>query len=424
MSVWKVSGGRELHGDIKIQGSKNAVLPIMSAAIIRGCETELLNCPQLSDVEAAMAILRHLGCKAEREGDTVWIDSRGMNRTDIPHDLMREMRSSVIFLGAILARAHEAELSYPGGCELGPRPIDLHLEALRSLGAEISEQGGNLYCRDKGLKGARINLSFPSVGATENAMLAACGAEGETIITNAAREPEIIDLQDYLRKLGVSIVGAGTPTITINGIIPQENVGHRVMTDRIVSATALCCTASAGGCITLRGVVPAYFETVTTALEQMGCQIERRTNTLTITAKGKLHAPRPIVTRPYPGFPTDAQPLLMAASLKAEGTTVFTENIFENRYRHVVELSRLGADVSVVGRVAVVTGVRELVGAPVTATDLRGGAALVAAALGAHGTTTVYDTGHIVRGYDEFEKMLLDIGADVRYEQERLASAI
>ncbi len=424
MSVWKVSGGKKLYGDIRIQGSKNAVLPIMAAAIITGCETELLNCPQLSDVEAAMAILRHLGCKAERDGDTVCIDSRGMNKTDIPHDLMREMRSSVIFLGAILARAHEATLSYPGGCELGARPIDLHLEALRSLGAEVTELGGNLYCRDEGLKGARINLSFPSVGATENAMLAACGAEGETVITNAAREPEIIDLQNFLVKLGVSISGAGTSTIIISGIVPQAKVGHRVMTDRIVSATALCCAASAGGSITLRGVIPAYFETVTAALENMGCEIERKTNSVKIISSGTLRAPKPIVTRPYPGFPTDAQPLLMAACLKAEGTTVFTENIFENRYRHAVELCRLGADISVVGRVAVVTGVRDLIGAPVAATDLRGGAALVTAALGARGLTTVYDTGHIVRGYDELDRMLLNLGADISYEDDRLACVV
>jgi UDP-N-acetylglucosamine 1-carboxyvinyltransferase len=393
----------------------------MSAAIIKGCETELLNCPQLSDVEAAMEILKHLGCTAEREGDTVYIDSRGMNRTDIPHDLMREMRSSVIFLGAILARANEAELSYPGGCELGVRPIDLHLEALRCFGAEISEQGGNLFCRGRSLRGARVNLSFPSVGATENAMLAACGAAGETVITNAAREPEIIDLQAYLRKLGVSIWGAGTPTITISGFVLRDRVGHRVMTDRIVAATALCCAASAGGRITLRDVVPAYFETVTAALEQMGCRIDRKSHSVTLEADGRLHAPRPIATRPYPGFPTDAQPLLMAAALKAEGTTAFTENIFESRYRHAVELNRLGADISVVGRVAVVTGVKALVGAPVKATDLRGGAALITAALGARGTTTVYDIGHVIRGYEAFEKMLNDLGADVHYEDERLA---
>ncbi|NLH01232.1 MAG: UDP-N-acetylglucosamine 1-carboxyvinyltransferase [Clostridiales bacterium] len=424
MSVWKVSGGNKLYGDLRIQGSKNAVLPIMAAAIIAGCETELINCPRLSDVEAAMSILRHLGCKAEREGDTIFIDSREMNRTDIPHDLMREMRSSVIFLGAILARAHEAKLSYPGGCELGPRPIDLHLEALKCLGAEITEQGGDLYCRDGGLKGARINLSFPSVGATENAMLAACGAEGETVITNAAREPEIVDLQEFLRSLGADISGAGTPTITVSGFSPRKRVGYRVMTDRIVSATALCCAACAGGSITLKSVVPADFETVTSALESMGCEIERRKNSVKITVNRQLRAPRPITTRPYPGFPTDAQPLLMAACLKAEGTTVFTENIFENRYRHAAEFCRLGADINVVGRVAVVTGVSELTGAPVSATDLRGGAALIAAALGATGETTVYDTGHIARGYEDFDKMLMSLGADIKYENERLASVV
>lgn len=424
MSVWKVSGGNKLFGDLRIQGSKNAVLPIMAAAIVTGCETELINCPRLSDVEAAMSILRHLGCKAEREGDTVNIDSRGMNRTDIPHDLMREMRSSVIFLGAILARSHEAKLSYPGGCELGARPIDLHIEALKSLGAEINDQGGSLYCRDDGLKGARINLSFPSVGATENAMLAACGADGETVITNAAKEPEIVDLQEFLRKIGAKVNGAGTSTITISGFSPQKRVGHRVMPDRITSATALCCVASAGGSITLKSVVPSDFETVTAVLENMGCDIERRSNSVKITVDRQLRAPRPIITRPYPGFPTDAQPLLMAACLKAEGTTAFTENIFENRYRHATELCRLGADISVVGRVAMVTGVSELIGAPVNATDLRGGAALVAAALGAKGETMIYDTGHIARGYEEFDKMLRSLGADVNYECERLASVV
>ena len=416
MSIWRISGGNRLNGDIRIQGAKNAVLPIIAASIVTGCETELINCPRLSDVEAAMCILRHLGCIAERDGDTLYIDSRGMSATDIPHELMREMRSSVIFLGAILARAHSAQLYYPGGCELGVRPIDLHLDALRALGAQISDSGGELECSDSGLKGTRINLSFPSVGATENIMLAACAASGETVITNAAREPEIVDLQDYLRKLGVCVFGAGTPTISISGFNPVQVVGHRVMTDRIAAATMLCCTAATGGKVRLLSVEPAHFETISEALEYMGCQIERGSTEITISSNGILRAPKPVVTKPYPGFPTDAQPLLMAACLKADGTAVFTENIFENRYRHAVELRKLGSDISVVGRVAMVTGVPKLIAAPVTATDLRGGAALVVAALAAEGETQLYDVGHIVRGYERLDEHLRALGGDIHYK--------
>ena len=416
MSIWRISGGNRLNGDIRIQGAKNAVLPIIAASIVTGCETELINSPRLSDVEAAMCILRHLGCIAERDGDTLYIDSRGMSATDIPHELMREMRSSVIFLGAILARAHSAQLYYPGGCELGARPIDLHLDALRALGAQISDSGGKLECSDSGLKGTRINLSFPSVGATENIMLAACAASGETVITNAAREPEIVDLQDYLRKLGVCVFGAGTPTISISGFNPVQVVGHRVMTDRIAAATMLCCTAATGGKVRLLSVEPAHFETISEALEYMGCQIERGSTEITISSNGILRAPKPVVTKPYPGFPTDAQPLLMAACLKADGTAVFTENIFENRYRHAVELRKLGSDISVVGRVAMVTGVPKLIAAPVTATDLRGGAALVVAALAAEGETQLYDVGHIVRGYERLDEHLRALGGDIHYK--------
>lgn len=413
MSVWRVNGGNELNGEIRIQGAKNAVLPIMAASIVSGCETELINCPRLSDVEAATRILLHLGCRVESGEDTIYIDSREITRTDIPHNLMREMRSSVIFLGAILARTHRAEMSYPGGCELGARPVDLHLEALRSLGAEVLDQGGSLICKDSGLKGSRINLAFPSVGATENAMLAACAAKGETIITNAAREPEIVDLQDFLVKAGAEISGAGTSSIFIRGFEPKKRVGHRVMTDRIASATAMCCVASAGGCVTLKSIEPAHFETVTSILESMGCDIERKSKEIKIECKRPLRAPKPVSTGPYPAFPTDAQPLLMAACLRAEGTTAFTENIFENRFRHAMELRRLGADISVVGKVAMITGVDKLTAAPVTATDLRGGAALVVAALGAEGTTEIYDSGHIARGYEGFDTMLRALGADV-----------
>lgn len=416
MGVWTISGGKKLNGQLRGQGSKNAVLPIMAATIISGSETEIENCPELSDVTAAMDILRHLGCRAERRGDMVYVDSRGMNRTDIPEGLMHEMRSSVIFLGAILARAHMATISYPGGCELGKRPVDLHLSALRSLGAEIEEQGCNINCTDKGLVGTEINLRFPSVGATENTMLAACAAKGRTVITNAAREPEIVDLQEFMRKLGANISGAGTSTVTIDGFEPQKNIRHRVMSDRIVSSTAMCCVAAAGGCLTLNEVEPEDFETVTAALEYMGCDIERGEHTIRLKCERALRACYSIETKPYPAFPTDAQPLLMAVCITAAGETVFTENIFENRYRHVPELCRLGAEISLEDRIARVSGVKRLVGTNVSATDLRGGAALVTAALSAEGKTVISDSGHITRGYENLDKMLGSLGAELRYE--------
>ena len=273
MSVWHISGGARLRGSVTVQGAKNAVLPIMAASVLAPCETELLNVPSLRDVDATIRILRGLGCAVEREGDVVNIDSTGLCRAEIPHSLMRELRSSVIFLGALLARCGEARLSMPGGCELGPRPIDLHLMALRALGAEIEESGGDLVCRAEHLRGASIALPMPSVGATENAMLAACAAEGETVIMNAAREPEIEELQAFLQRLGADVTGAGTPTVTIRGFAPVPRIGHRIMPDRIVSSTLLCVVAAAGGDIELRGTEPERFSTVLHSLSECGCDI-------------------------------------------------------------------------------------------------------------------------------------------------------
>ena len=376
MSIWRIRGGMPLNGSLSAQGAKNSVLPIMAAAVLAGCEVELLRCPDLSDVSTTIDILKTLGCIVERDADIVNIDSRTMTGCTVPNEMMREMRSSVIFLGAILSRCGEAILSQPGGCELGPRPIDLHLEALGALGADIEDRGGNLHCRAGKLRGTHINFKFPSVGATENAMLAACSAEGETVITNAAREPEIVDLQNFLLALGAQVSGAGTSTITISGFNPKERVGYRVMPDRIVASTMLCAAAAAGGNLELRDILPEHFGSVTRSLSEMGCEISVKRNTVRLKSEGVLTAAEPIITRPYPGFPTDAAPTLMASCLKATGTTVFVENIFENRYRHVEELKLMGADILTEQRVAMVTGVRELHGAHVTATDLRGGAAL------------------------------------------------
>lgn len=413
MSKLRIRGGRGLEGTVRVHGAKNSVLPILAASILACGETVIHNCPNLSDVDAAIRILIHLGCQVSRDGEHVYVDSTTMDHFDIPDTLMREMRSSVIFLGAILARVGEAVLSLPGGCELGPRPIDLHLASLRAMGAEIEEESGNIICRAKKLQGCRINLTIPSVGATENTMLAASRCRGTTVITNAAREPEIWDLQSYLRKLGVNIAGAGSSTIVIEGSDFCGSAVHSVIPDRIVAATYLAAAASSHGCIELKGVCPAHVLTVTDALSEMGCRIEAGESSILIDGRGKLYAIRPVVTRPYPGFPTDAQPPLMAACLTAEGTTVFVENIFENRYRHVSELLRMGADVKLEGRVAMVTGVTKLHAAPVNATDLRGGAALVVAALGAEGTTELSSVYHIDRGYDDLEGTLRVLGADI-----------
>lgn len=413
MSYLMIGGGRPLHGRIAVQCAKNSVLPVLAAALLAGDACRIAACPRLSDVETAAEILRHLGCTAQWDGGDLLVDTTHISRCDIPEELMRKMRSSVIFLGAILSRCGQAELSYPGGCELGPRPIDLHLTALRTLGAEINEIGGSLLCRANRLRGADIVLTLPSVGATENAILAACGAEGTTVIANAAREPEIADLQDFLQKLGVEIHGAGTSAITVQGKGTLHGCTHRCIGDRIAASTYLCAAAAAGGQVTLSGIDYRHLATVTTALHQAGCRLQCDDDTITLESSGRLRSIAPVRTSPYPGFPTDAQPLLMAALLRSEGATMFVENMFESRYRHVPELLRMGAEIRLEGRVAVVCGVTDLHGAAVRSADLRGGAALVIAGLQAQGVTQIHNMHHIQRGYQDIAGDLAALGAEV-----------
>ena len=406
-----VEGGNRLCGELTIQGAKNGVLPVLAATIVCAGQCRIENCPRLRDVEASIAILRHLGCCTRWERDALIVDTTHMDRNEVPDALMREMRSSVIFLGAILARQGEALLSYPGGCELGPRPIDMHLSSLRALGAEIEERGGTLHCRAKLLTGSELVLPMPSVGATENALLAACGAEGTTVIYNAAREPEIVELQDFLNAMGAQVQGAGGSIITVEGGRPLHGGEHRVIGDRIVEATYLCAAAGCGGEVRLHGVDYRALSTVTAALSEAGCEVRSEEESITLRSSGRLKAIRPVRTAPHPGFPTDAQSALMAALLRSAGSTVFVENIFENRYRHVDELSRMGADIRVAGRVAVISGVRALHGASVKCTDLRGGAALVLAGLQADGETRLSLLEHIDRGYESMERDLTQLGA-------------
>ncbi len=412
MSQLIVRGGRRLEGETEIQGAKNSVLPILAATLLTAGQVELRGCPRLRDVDASVRILEGLGCTARWEGaDVLVVDTQNLSGCAISEALMREMRSSAIFLGAILARCGEAELSYPGGCELGPRPIDLHLSGLRDLGAEIDDAGGVLHGRAPRLQGREIVLSLPSVGATENLMLAACGASGVTTITGAAQEPEILDLQNFLSACGAKVSGAGTSTVSVEGGRPLRGCTYTVMPDRIVAATYLCAAASAGGEVFLRRAREEHLSTVTAVLREAGCAIRSDGRGIACVCRERPNAVHPVRTAPYPGFPTDAQAILMAALLRCRGAAMFEENMFENRYRHVGELARMGAGIQVSGRTAVVTGVERLHGAPVRCTDLRGGAALCVAALAAEGETEISETGHIARGYEDIARDLRNLGA-------------
>ena len=408
-----VRGGNRLRGEVSIQGAKNSVLPILAATLLTGEQVELRGCPRLRDVDASVRILQALGCEAVWQGGSLIVDTAGLNGCTISDILMREMRSSAVFLGAILARCGQAELSYPGGCELGPRPIDLHLAGLRDLGAEIDDTGGMLHCRASQLSGRELVLALPSVGATENLMLAACGAAGTTVIYNAAREPEIVDLQNFLNACGGAVSGAGTSTVTVEGGKKLHGCSYTVMPDRIVAATYLFAAASAGGEIFLRGAVEQHLSTVTEALRKAGGCLSADQKGIAFCCRERLKSIRPVRTAPYPGFPTDAQAVLMAALLRSHGAPVFEENMFENRYRHVDELTRMGADIRVSGRVAVVAGVEKLHGAPVRCTDLRGGAALCVAALAAEGESQISEINHIDRGYENIARDLQALGADI-----------
>lgn len=411
-----INGGRRLEGELSVHGAKNSALPLLSAAVLAHGESILHNCPALTDVDAACRILSCLGCRCTRSGDTVCVDASNVTGSEIPDNLMREMRSSIVFLGAVLGRNGKCRLSFPGGCELGARPIDLHLAALRKMGAEISEEHGYLECSaPKGLRGARISLSFPSVGATENILLAAATAEGTTEIHNAAREPEICDIADFLNKCGARISGAGESVITIEGVKRLSPCEHRVIPDRIVAGTYLCAAAITRGELILTHCEPQHMMSFIPVLESMGCRVYAYGGgKLFLNCRKRLVAPPTVRTMPYPGFPTDIQALFTALCATAEGTSVFVETIFENRFRHTAELMRLGAQIKVEGRVAIIEGVSRLTGAKLCAAELRGGAALVTAALAAEGTSEISGISYIDRGYENIEQALRSVGADIR----------
>ncbi len=410
MSVLYIRGGNPLEGELTVQGAKNSVLPILAACLLADRPVTILNCPQLTDVTAALAILRSLGCTAWQEGHTVTVDPAGASGCAISEEQMRSMRSSILFLGPLLARMGEAHLTYPGGCELGPRPIDLHLGALRAMGISVREDYG-IHCCGRP-SGGEVVLSLPSVGATENAMLCAVGGTGVTTIQNAAREPEISDLQQFLNTLGAHVCGAGSSTVTVEGGHPLRGGSFAVMGDRIVAATLLAAVAAAGGSVRLSGVAWRHLSPVVSVLHQAGCRVRSAEDWVALQRDPQipLKGVATVRTAPYPGFPTDAQAPVMAALAGSCGCTLFVETIFDSRYRHVPELCRMGADITTEGRVALVRGVPRLHGAGVEAADLRGGGALAVAAVGAEGTTVLSGLQHIDRGYESLEYMLSALG--------------
>ncbi|MFC0214160.1 UDP-N-acetylglucosamine 1-carboxyvinyltransferase [Paenibacillus chartarius] len=409
-----IEGGRPLSGAISIHGAKNAALPILAASMMAGGVHTLRNVPDLLDIRTMLQILKGLGCEAELEGDTITLNTATAVSFHVPEELMRQMRSSIFLMGPLLARFGCVHVSQPGGCAIGERKIDLHLKGLSALGAQIEETPNAIICAADQLRGTDIVLDFPSVGATENIMMAAALAEGVTTIFNAAREPEIQDLQNYLNAMGADIIGAGTDTITIRGVRELQPVEYSIIPDRIVAGTVLVAAAATRGSVTLENVNPAHLTSVIHALKRAGVQMTVGDDIIQVSCSGRPRAVERIVTSPYPAFPTDLQAQVMVLLTLADGMSIMKETIFEGRFKHVDELSRMGADIRIDLNSAFIRGVPRLYGATVEATDLRAGAALVIAGLAAHGTTIVEQIHHIDRGYDRIELMLSKLGANIR----------
>lgn len=413
MKRFIINPGRKICGETEAAGAKNSALPIMAATILTEKKSIINRCPDISDVRNTVEILKYLGCEAEFSNGTATVDPTGLSKSDIPYAMMEEMRSSIIFLGALLARFKRAEISMPGGCDLGSRPIDLHISSLKKMGAEFVEYGGFLYAECQNLQGAVIRLPIASVGATENIMLAAVLAEGETVIYNSAREPEITDLANMLKKMGAEINGAGTSVIEIKGVKSLSGTEHTVIPDRIETTTLMAAACMTGGFLKINGVNSGEMEAVIDIFEKVGAAMDVRENSILVRAPRKI-APIPrIMTAPYPGFPTDCQPIITSMLTIANGVSLVSEKIFASRFKYVSELYRMGAEIFIDEKTAVVLGNSKLTGAQLQATDLRGGAAVVLAALAAAGQSEISNIHHIERGYEDIHKKLCKIGADI-----------
>ena len=416
MSKFIIQGGKKLEGEINISGSKNAALPIIAATVLNSGTTTLYNVPDIQDVNTMFEILKKIGAIIKRKNNKIIINTNKIHIYEIPDDLMRQMRSSVILAGALLGKYHKARFSCPGGCDIGSRPIDLHLKGFEKLGVNIKEEYGEIYCDAEKIIGTQIHLDFPSVGATENIILAACLGEGSTVITNAAREPEIEDMIKYLNKMGAKINGAGTDKIEIIGVKRLSEVSYNIMPDRIEAGTYLVAGAITSGNIKLLNVDSQHIEPILNKLDEANCKLNINKNEIEIIAPKRVKSVD-IKTMPYPGFPTDMQSIFGALLSTAKGTSVITENIFESRYKYAQELIRMGAKINVEGRTAIIKGTKRIQGANVIATDLRGGASLVIAGLYAKGVTQVDNIHYILRGYEKMDEKLKKLGAKIYIEK-------
>ncbi|OIQ62013.1 UDP-N-acetylglucosamine 1-carboxyvinyltransferase [Neomoorella thermoacetica] len=413
MEVLVINGGQRLEGVVVVQGAKNAALPIMAATLLATGECRLQRVPRLQDVSVMAAVIRSLGMKVERRGEELLVAPESTVTPEVPAELMRQLRASNLVMGPLLGRWHYFRVPYPGGCAIGSRPMDLHIKGLMAMGAEVTEKLGYIEARTTGLRGTSFYLDFPSVGATENLMMAAALAEGVTTLYNAAREPEIVDLQNFLNAMGARIRGAGRDTIRIEGVRELKGCDYKIIPDRIEAGTFLAAAAATGGDVLVQDCQPEHLMAVLAKLREMGARIIIKKEAIRIQGPGR---PRAVdcKTLPYPGFPTDMQPQFMALMSVADGTSIMVESIFENRFKHAAELRRLGADIKIEGRVAVINGVPGLSGSMVEASDLRAGAALVIAGLLAEGQTLVEGVHHLDRGYEQLEKRLGDLGADIQ----------
>ena len=413
MAKYIIKGSNKLEGKVKISGSKNAALPIIAASILNAGKTTLYNVPNIHDTQMMFEILKNLGGKVEKKNNKIIIDTSKIKKYEISEDLMRQMRSSVILAGSLIGKYQKAIFSYPGGCDIGTRPIDLHLKGFEKLGINITKNYGNISCICDKIVGEKIDLDFPSVGATENIMLASCLGEGTTQINNAAREPEIIDLQNFLNKMGAKIQGAGSNKIQIQGVKKLNDVSYNIMPDRIETGTFLCAAAMSQGNIIIENTNINHITPIISKLEEANCKLKLEKDKIELKAPKKLKALE-IRTMPYPGFPTDMQSIFVSMLTIAKGTSIIVENIFESRYKFTQELIRMGAKITIEGKSAIVKGTRKLYGANVNATDLRGGAALVLAGIVAKGETTIENIEYILRGYENLNKKLENLGVNIK----------